>query len=118
MSFIISVITASVILASGTPQGTSESTTPFPRPNTGGALYAQCSPSTETAKSESGGLYCNGYIMAIHDSLKERADFCTYGDPTSYFVDQVMAYLKAHPDEWPQSAPSLIRKILIKENDC
>ncbi|WP_417454703.1 Rap1a/Tai family immunity protein [Kiloniella sp.] len=118
MNFIISIITASSILASGTTLGTIDDTTPFPRPNTGGGLYAQCSPPAETPQAEYGGLYCSGYIMAIHDSLKERVDFCTYGDPTIYFIDQVMAYLKAHPEEWPQSAPALIRKVLIKENDC
>ncbi|KKJ78105.1 hypothetical protein WH95_01760 [Kiloniella litopenaei] len=118
MNLIISVITASGILLSGTTFGTIDNKTPFPRPNTGGALYAQCSPPAETPKAEYGGLYCGGYIMAIHDSLKERVDFCTYGDPTSYFVDQVMDYLKAHLEEWSQSAPPLIRKVLIMENDC
>ncbi|MEH6631583.1 MAG: Rap1a/Tai family immunity protein [Halopseudomonas aestusnigri] len=89
-----------------------------PRPNTGRSLYKQCSPVPGSPKKTVGGLYCAGYIMGIHDGLKEREDFCTYGDPYQYFVEQVMEYLDDHPAEWSQSAPSLIRKALIEANDC
>ncbi|MFD2205804.1 Rap1a/Tai family immunity protein [Kiloniella antarctica] len=108
-----------LILATGTALGLEVPIeNEYPRPNTGKSLYKQCSPVLGTPKKNVGGLYCSGYIMGIHDGLKERVDFCTYGDPPQYFVEQVMEYLNDHPTEWSQSAPTLIRKALIEANDC